>query len=381
MAVPNWLGRAASISMIWSLFERVERTGRLVGEQQPALADDGSGDGDALLLTTGEVVGVAVEVVGQAERVQRRDRSLPRLACIAAVELERQHHVLDGGQRRHEVEPLEHVADVATAQRRQLLGGQVAEVAAVDTDLAGARRFEAAGEMEQRRLAATGGPHHGEQLAWRDREVDAAQGVDLGLAAAERLDDVDEFEDRVWSSRLPFGRARRDSQRSSQRRSASARTTRASETRAAARSSRSSCVVAALAAAQLEEGEEGGAVAGDHVEGVLGAVLDRHQHLQHQLVARRRVVDRHGLPPRAELFPAGGGELVRLLPVVLGDGDETVALETFERRVDLPDVERPDAAGGLFELGLQLIAVAPPVVEQGKQSFTHSHWLPSMHTR
>ena len=68
-------------------------------------------------------------------------------------------------------------------------------------------------------------------------------------------------------------------------------------------------------------------------------------------------------------------------PFVLGDGDETVALETLERRVDLPDVERPHAAGGLFELGLQLVAVAPPVVEQGEQTFTDSHWLPSMHTQ
>ena len=138
-------------------------------------------------------------------------------------------------------------------------------------------------------------------------------------------------------------------------------------------SSRSSCVVAALATAQLEQGEEGGAVAGDHGEGVLGAVLDRHQRLEHQLVAWRWVVHRHGLPPCAEFLPSGGGELVRLLPVFLGDDDETVTFEAFERRVDLPDVERPDPAGGLFELGLQLVAVAPPVVEQGKQTFAHSH--------
>ncbi len=59
--------------MIWSLFDRVERAGRLVGEQQAALADDGAGDGDALLLTAGEVVGIAVEVVRQPD------------ACSAAI--------------------------------------------------------------------------------------------------------------------------------------------------------------------------------------------------------------------------------------------------------------------------------------------------------
>ena len=80
--------------------------------------------------------------------------------------------------------------------------------------------------------------------------------------------------------------------------------------------------------------------------------------------SRRRVVDRHGLPPRSEFFPAGGGELVRLLPVVLGDGDEAIAFETFEGRVDLPDVERPETAGGVLELGLQLVAMALPVIEE-----------------
>ena len=64
-------------------------------------------------------------------------------------------------------------------------------------------------------------------------------------------------------------------------------------------------------------------------------MLDRHQHLEHQLVAWRRVVDGHGLPPRAQFLSSGSGELVRLLAVLVGDGDETIALETFERRVDL----------------------------------------------
>ncbi len=37
-----------------------------------------------------------------------------------------------------------------------------------------------------------------------DGEVDATQGVHLGLAPAVGLDDVDELEDRRWSSRPPF---------------------------------------------------------------------------------------------------------------------------------------------------------------------------------
>ena len=60
--------------------QRVERARRLVGEQQPALADDRPGDGDALLLSAREVVGIAVEVVVEADRVQRVDRASTRAA-------------------------------------------------------------------------------------------------------------------------------------------------------------------------------------------------------------------------------------------------------------------------------------------------------------
>ena len=45
--------------------DRVERAGRLVGQEQLALADDGAGDGDPLALAAGQVVG---EVLGPLGR-------------------------------------------------------------------------------------------------------------------------------------------------------------------------------------------------------------------------------------------------------------------------------------------------------------------------
>ena len=44
--------------------------------------------------------------------------------------------------------------------------------------------------------------------------------------------------------------------------------------------------------------------------------------------------------------------------------DEAVADEAVERRVDLPDVERPGAAGASLELAAQLGAVLLPLGEQ-----------------
>ena len=52
---------------------RVQRPGRLVGEEHAPTADHGAGDRDALLLTTGEVVRVPVELLGEADGGQRID--------------------------------------------------------------------------------------------------------------------------------------------------------------------------------------------------------------------------------------------------------------------------------------------------------------------
>ena len=78
--------------------DRVERASRLVGEQEEAVADDGAGDGDPLALATGQVVGEALRLVGNAQPLQRLDARDAGRAGGDAVELEGQRHVLDGGQ-------------------------------------------------------------------------------------------------------------------------------------------------------------------------------------------------------------------------------------------------------------------------------------------
>ena len=50
----------------------VQVAGRLVGEQQGGLGDQRPGHRDALLLAAGELVGLVLGAVGEADRVQRR---------------------------------------------------------------------------------------------------------------------------------------------------------------------------------------------------------------------------------------------------------------------------------------------------------------------
>ena len=76
----------------------VERAGRLVGEHQHALPDHAAGDRHPLLLAAGHLVGEPVRQVGQSD-LDQRGLGLPsRLAAAYAVELQRERHVLGGGE-------------------------------------------------------------------------------------------------------------------------------------------------------------------------------------------------------------------------------------------------------------------------------------------
>jgi hypothetical protein len=53
--------------------------------------------------------------------------------------------------------------------------------------------------------------------------------------------------------------------------------------------------------------------------------------------------------------------------------DESVALEALQRRVHLPDVERPHLAGARLELLLQLEAVLRAFAQQGEDCVANTH--------
>ena len=65
--------------------------------------------------------------------------------------------------------------------------------------------------------------------------------------------------------------------------------------------------------------------------------------------------------------------LLRSLAFAVVGLDEPVPLEALERRVHLPDVERPDLARPRLELVLQPQAVLRPLAEQGKERMRDAH--------
>src|SRR5262249_50434289 len=79
---------------------------------------------------------------------------------------------------------LKHETDLLVADRREPAVAQAADIHAVEQVAALGGLVEAADDIHQRTLAAARRPHNRHYLALRDRERDAAQGLDFDIAHA-----------------------------------------------------------------------------------------------------------------------------------------------------------------------------------------------------
>src|SRR5262249_27303048 len=93
--------------------------------------------------------------------------------------------VLCRREHRHQIIELEDEADVGGAPARKLALGKAVDARARDRDLAGVRPVDAAEQVEQRGLARAGRPHHGDEVALRDRQVEMVEDRDRLLAFDE----------------------------------------------------------------------------------------------------------------------------------------------------------------------------------------------------
>ena len=107
-----------------------------------------------------------------------------------ARDLHRHEHVLERGQRRHQMEELEHEADGAAAEAGQRVLTEPGDVGAVDQDLAGRRLVEAGHEANQGRLAAAGRTDDGEPLAGLHVQIEGMQDGQRLAAARHGLRDA-----------------------------------------------------------------------------------------------------------------------------------------------------------------------------------------------
>ena len=160
------------------------------------VVDQGAGDGHALHLSAGHLVGLVLQAVAQADGHEGVDGAAAAFGgADRGVVHQGQLDVLHRRGFRQQVVVLEDEADFAVAQHGALGLRHGAHAGAVQQVFAAGGGVEAAQRVEQGRFARARGAHDGDELALVDGERHAAQGVHRLVAHLEVAADVVKFDD------------------------------------------------------------------------------------------------------------------------------------------------------------------------------------------
>jgi hypothetical protein len=149
---------------------RIESSCGFVGQHDVRKADERACDCHALLLPGAEIARQGVARVAESEALEQA-MSLPARRCNgAAAQPKDQLDVLDGAQRRKQIEALKHEADSAAADTREIPFAETDDVLIEYRD--GSRRGvqDASHDAQKRCLAAAGRSREDHHLAGRDLE-------------------------------------------------------------------------------------------------------------------------------------------------------------------------------------------------------------------
>jgi len=157
----------------------VEVAGGFVGEDDGGAINEGSGDGDALALTAGELVGLVHHAGAETDGLEDIFGTFGAVGGRGAVVNEGQLDVVERGGTSEKVEGLEDEADFFIANAGELVVVELGDVVTIEPVAALGWGVEATDEVHQRRFARAGGPHDGDVFVVADAEIDAAKGVHL----------------------------------------------------------------------------------------------------------------------------------------------------------------------------------------------------------
>ena len=129
----------------------------------------------------------------------------PRLVHRRARQVGGQRDVLSGGERRHEVEGLEHEPDPVAPQLGELGIPERPDLLLADEGVTRRRRIQAGHAMHQRRFPGPRRAHHRREAAPVKPDADPGQGVDGGVARSVRLGEIDGTGSRGLGSRFGVG--------------------------------------------------------------------------------------------------------------------------------------------------------------------------------
>ena len=154
---------------------RIQRSGRLVGQNHPPTVDQCPRNRHPLLLAARELVGQVLQTLLQAQsREQGGCALVPRLLAHPRI-AGRHRHIVQCRGRADQVVALEDEAEHLAPQRGQRIVVQPRDRLALEQVFAVAGLVQATQDVHQRRLARARCPDDGYVLARADPKVDAVQ--------------------------------------------------------------------------------------------------------------------------------------------------------------------------------------------------------------
>ncbi len=186
--------------------DRVERTGRLVGQNQARLRDEGTGDGHALLFTTAQHGRQGADTVRHSEAVKHGVGQGEGLLRRHALMTERLGDVVTSVEVGQEVAFLEDERDRLLTQFNQFLTGQSGHVLARQTDRAGAGFHQTAKALHEGGFSRTRRADHGDGLAGLHVDVKTTQRHDVAVLGFGFVDVVEavSMQNRIAHLHSPF---------------------------------------------------------------------------------------------------------------------------------------------------------------------------------
>src|SRR5260221_428320 len=187
----------------------VEVARRFIRQENARFPTERTGDGDALLLSTGKLRRVVIHSMSHADAFEGLRRLALAFRRGRAAVGERQLDVLIHGEVANEIEALEDETDFAVADARPHGVVEVRDRLAVEDVGAFAGRIEQTENGEQSGLAATGRAGDGDEFAAFYFQADGGQRVSFDFIGEEHFRDAIEMNERfvLWVHTL-FAKSR-----------------------------------------------------------------------------------------------------------------------------------------------------------------------------
>ncbi len=147
---------------------RVEITGRFIREDDRRVIDHGTGQGNTLLFAAGKFERLVVHFTFELQEAQNSAAIVGAASAVANVDLFGELKVTVSRQRREKIKSLKDKADLSASDIGPLGVRDLGEILAVDQYAAARRTQQSTEQMQQRRFAAAGRPHDGDEFAFFD---------------------------------------------------------------------------------------------------------------------------------------------------------------------------------------------------------------------